>query len=97
MGHSAYTNLGYNTFKNKKLTKKWETRLIELEKEYIKKDPDLKSRIVKAGKGLKNKIVEKPVANPANVKTTCSHCGSEIRRKDLSRHKRTKTCMNYQK
>jgi len=97
MGHSPFTNLSYNTFKNKKLTKEWETRLIELEKEYIKKDPKFKSRIEKAGEGLKNEIVEKPVANPTNVKTTCSHCGSEIRRKDLSRHKRTKTCMNYQK
>jgi hypothetical protein len=95
MGHSPFTNLSYNTFKNKKLTKEWETRLIELEKEYIKKDPSFKSRIEKAGEGLKNEIVEEPVANPTNVKTTCSHCGLSVRKKDLARHKRTIKCINF--
>jgi hypothetical protein len=95
MGHSPFTNLSYNTFKNKKLTKEWETRLIELEKEYIKKDPNFKSRIEKAGEGLKNEIVEEPVANPTNVKTTCSHCGLSVRKKDLARHKRTIKCINF--
>ena len=87
MAHSKFTNLGYNTFKNKKLTKEWGNRLVELEKEYIKKDPNFKSRIEKAGEGLKNEIVDKPVANPTNVKRTCSHCNASIRKKDLSRHK----------
>ena len=92
-----FTNLGYNTFKNKKLTKEWETRFIKLEKQYIKKDPNFKSRIEKLGEGLKNEIVEEPVANPANVKTTCSHCNASIRKIDLSRHKKTIKCINYEK
>jgi len=98
IGHSPMTNLGYNTFKNKKLTKEWETRLVDLEKEYIKKDSKWKSRIEKSGEGLTTVVEEEVEATPsANVETTYSYCGSKIRRKDLARHKRTKTCMNYQK
>jgi len=98
MGHSPFTNLSYNTFKNKKLTKEWETRLVELEKEYIKKDPKFKSRTEKSGEGLTTVNEEKVEATPTvNVKTICTHCGSEIRRKDLSRHKRTLKCVNYEK
>jgi len=98
MAHSTFPNLGYNTFQNKKLTKAWGDRLVELEKEYVKKDPDLKSRIEKFGEGLGAVVEEEVEATPsANAKTTCSHCGSEIRRKDLSRHKRTLKCINYEK
>jgi len=96
MSHSKFTNLGYNTFKNKKLTKEWETRLIELEKEYVKKDPNFKSRIQKLGEGLGTVNEEKVEATPtANVKTTCSHCGLSVRKKDLARHKRTIKCINF--
>jgi len=95
MAHSTFTNLGYNTSKNKKLTKAWENRLVELEKEYVKKDPNFKSRIEKFGAGMENKIVEEPVAYPTNVKPICSHCGLSVRKKDLARHKRTIKCINF--
>jgi len=68
--------------------------LVELEKEYIKKYPKFKSRIETPGEGMENKIADEPVANPTNVKTTCSHCGLSVRKKDLARHKQTIKCMN---
>ena len=67
-------------------------------KKYVKKDPNFQSRIEKFGEGFGSVVEEEVEATPsANVKTTCSHCGSEIRRKDLSRHKRTLKCINYEK
>jgi hypothetical protein len=98
MAHSKFTNLGYNTFKNKKLTKAWGERLVELEKEYVKKDPNFQSRIEKFGEGFGTIVEEEVETTPsANVKTTCSHCGASVRKKDLARHRRTLKCINYEK
>jgi len=96
MAHSTFTNLGYNTFKNKKLTKEWGNQLVELEKEYVKKDPNFKSRIEKFGEGLAAVVEEEVEATPsANVKTTSSHCQASVRKKDQMHDDDDDDCFYY--
>jgi len=81
----------YENNKKKLLEKGKEYK--ETNKEKIKQyREDNKEKAKQYRENNKEKILEQ-----AKQKVICDHCGSEIRKSDIARHKKTKKCINFKK